>query len=101
MTIDPKYKAKVEKIDIEAMKMERNIMIQEMLLMRDDVAVIHAQHKIANLYYNLLKEIFPHTVTMYEDEIITTVGRKGMHYLYLTGKIDYCGYPNGHRLFII
>ena len=59
MTIDPKYKAKVEKIDIEAMKMERNIMIQEMLLMRDDVAVIHAQHKIANLYYSLLKEILP------------------------------------------
>lgn len=101
MTIDPKYKAKVEKIDIKAMKMERNIMIQEMSLMRDDVAVIHAQHKIANLYYNLLKEIFPHTVAMYEDEIITTVGHKGMHYLYLTGIIDYCGCPNGHRLFII
>lgn len=101
MTIDPKYKAKVEKIDIEAMKMERNIMIQEMLLMRDDVAVIHAQHKIANLYYSLLKEIFPHTVAMYEDEIITTVGRKGMHYLYLTGIIDYCGQSDGHRLFII
>ena len=101
MTIDPKEIEKRKLIDMEATEMEEVIKFLEAIHMRDDVAVIHAQHKIANLYYSLLKEIFPHTVAMYEDEIITTVGHKGMHYLYLTGKIDYCGDPDSHRLFLI
>lgn len=101
MTIDPKEIEKRKLIDMEATEMEETIEFLEAIHMADDVAIIHAQHKISNKYYSLLKEIFPHTVAMYEDEIITTVGHKGMYYLYLTGKIDYCGYPNGHRLFII
>lgn len=101
MTIDPKEIEKRKLIDMEATEMEKAIEFLEAVHMADDVAVIHMKHTIANLYYSLLKEIFPHTVAMYEDEIITTVGHKGMHYLYLTGIIDYCGCPNGHRLFII
>lgn len=101
MTIDPKEIEKRKHIDMEATEMEEVIKFFEAIHMADDVTVIHMKHAIANLYYSLLKEIFPHTVAMYEDEIITTVGHKGMHYLYLTGKIDYCGCSNGHRLFII
>lgn len=101
MTIDPKEIEKRKLIDMEATEMEEVIKFLEAIHMADDVAIIYAQHKISNKYYSLLKEIFPHTVAMYEDEIITTVGHKGMHYLYLTGKIDYCDRPNGHRLFII
>ena len=101
MTIDPKEIEKRKLIDMEATETEEVIEFLEAIHMADDVAIIHAQHKISNKYYSLLKEIFPHTVAMYEDEIITTVGHKGMHYMYLTGKIDYCGCPEGHRLFII
>ena len=96
MTIDPKEIEKRKHIDMEATEMEEVIKFFEAIHMADDVTVIHMKHAIANLYYSLLKEIFPHTVA-----IITTVGHKGMHYLYLTGKIDYCGCSNGHRLFII
>lgn len=98
MTIDPNKIKERKAIDKKVAEVEPFFPLVEK---EDDVAVIHMKHAIANLYYNLLKEIFPHTVAMYEDEIITTVGHKGMHYLYLTGKIDYCGCPNGHRLFII
>lgn len=101
MTIDPKEIEKRKLIDMEATEMEEVIKFLEAIHMVDDVAIIHAQHKISNKYYSLLKEIFPHAVAMYENEIITTVGHKGMHYMYLTGKIDYCGCPNGYRLFII
>lgn len=101
MTIDPKEIEKRKLIDMEATEMEEVIKFLEAIHMIDDVAIIHAQHKISNKYYSLLKEIFPHAVAMYENEIITTVGHKGMHYMYLTGKIDYCGCPNGYRLFII
>lgn len=101
MTIDPKEIEKRKLIDMEATEMEEVIKFFEAIHMADDVTVIHMKHAIANLYYILLKEIFPHTVAMYEDEIITTVGHKGMHYLYLTGKIDYCGDPDSHRLFLI
>lgn len=101
MTIDPKEIEKRKLIDMEATEMEEVIKFLEAIHMADDVAIIYAQHKISNKYYSLLKEIFPHTVAMYEDEIIATVCHKGMHYIYLTGIIDYCGKPDGHRLFII
>lgn len=101
MTIDPKEIEKRKLIDMEATEMEEVIKFLEAIHMADDVAIIYAQHKISNKYYSLLKKIFPHTVAMYEDEIIATVGHKGMHYMYLTGIIDYCSKPDGHRLFII
>lgn len=98
MTIDPGYTNLLKQIDKDVTEMEPYLDFMERI---DDLEVIHMKHKIGNLYYSILTEIFPHTVAMYEDEIITTVGHKGMHYLYLTGKIDYCGCPNGHRLFLI
>lgn len=98
MTINPDKIKERKAIDKEVAEIEPWFPLVER---EDDVAVIHMKHAIANKYYSLLKEIFPHTVAMYEDEIIIAVGHKGMHYMYLTGKIEYCGCPNGHRLFII
>ncbi len=98
MTIDPDYTNLLKQIDKDVTEMEPYLDFMERI---DDLEVIHMKHRIANLYHSILTEIFPHTVAMYEDEIITTVGHKGMHYMYLTGKIEYCGQPNGHRLFLI
>ena len=98
MTIDPNKIKERKAIDKKVAEVEPFFPLVEK---EDNVAVIHMKYAIANLYYSLLKEIFPHTVAMYEDEIIATVGLNGMHYMYLTGKIDYCGQPDGHRLFLI
>lgn len=98
MTIDPGYINLLKQIDKDVTEMEPYLDFMERI---DDLEVIHMKHKIGNLYHSILTEIFPHAVSMYEDEILAVMGYKGMHYMYLTGKIDYCGTVCGNRLFII